>query len=244
MHFYHHLNLGKQVALRTADLQQAMKNLRYLASELAMTEERERRQIATDLHDRIGQSLTLCQMKVTEMASLGSIDLIRKSLHELRYSLKETIKDTRTLTFEISPPVLYDVGLDAALEELILQTKSKNNLSVDFQADGDLNSLSIDLRSFMYRSVRELLFNILKHANATHVSVHLSQNNETLRITVKDDGVGFHEHRENSKGFGLFSLKERLRHVGGALQIKSDLDQGTTVQIDVQLQSPNRVEHS
>jgi signal transduction histidine kinase len=208
--------------------------LRRLSSKLLLAEESERRRIAIALHDRVGQSLTVSKMRLDALAA-GRPE-IREAIKicEVGDILERTIADTRMLTFELSPPILYELGLEAALEWLCEKFSREHDLDIDFHSDLDAPPLENHLRVMLFQTTRELLFNIVKHARATRVQVCMAVADHTLEITIADDGLGFQPARINADpscnlGFGLFSIRERLDDLGGALDIRSESGRGTRV---------------
>ncbi len=208
--------------------------LQSLASELSLVEERERRSIATDLHDQIGQTLSVIKMRCFELRdNLTESDLIH-NIDEIRELVKQTIHDTRSLTFELSPPVLYELGLVAAIDWLAEQFQLKHNLKCTVETDNKPKPLSQDIEIVLFRSIRELLVNIVKHAQASRVKITIRVNKKNLRIRVTDDGVGFIPETKAAKAykdqqFGLFNITERIRYLGGRLEVDSQKGKGTMV---------------
>jgi signal transduction histidine kinase len=220
------------------ELLKYQEKLRELSYEVSLAEERERRRIASDLHDRIGQALAISLLKLDELRECSLPSGLADSMDDVRALIKQTIQDTRSLTFEISPPVLYDLGLQAAIEWLAEQTQKQHGIRIEFQGVGDCGSLALDsgFRVLIFQMTRELLFNVAKHAKAQHVRVSVQQVGENLCIEVEDDGVGFDpskisRQKGNQRGFGLFSIRERLHHLGGTLKIQSQLGEGTRMRL-------------
>jgi signal transduction histidine kinase len=218
-------------------------NLRSLASALSLTEERERRRLAGYLHDQIGHTLALTNIRLGELqkrAGSQAAEAPREELKKISSLLEQAIRDTRSLTFRISSPILYELGLEAALEWLCDEVQQEHGLAVRFAADGQPDSLKEDVRVLLYQAVNELLVNVVKHAQAHNVEVSLRREGGNLKVEVGDDGVGFQlpvteaRHREG-RGFGLFSIRERLRPVGGLLEVQSAPGAGTHVSLTVPL---------
>jgi signal transduction histidine kinase len=204
--------------------------LQSLASELSLSEERERRRIATNLHDRIAQSLAFARLK---LASLSESTWLTP-LKEVRELIEQAIVDTRSLTFELSPPVLYELGLVAALEWLARKIQQEHQIQTRFHDDGQPKSLDEDFRVVLFQAVRELLVNVVKHARASHVQVLVRRDADALRIIIEDDGVGFEllkarDRRESARSFGLFNIRERVEYLGGRVTIRSQIGRGTRV---------------
>ena len=213
-------------------LLQNRERLRKLGAELILAEERERRCIATDLHDDIGQSLVLSKFKLEALQSSVSDPEIAGSIRYVSNLLEDMISRTRSLTMELSPPILYELGLDAALEWLAEEFAAKYGLNVSFWEDGEERPLSDDLRVFLFRAVRELLTNVAKHARAEASWINVQKHNSSIQISVEDDGLGFdpgavEEESGPGDAFGLFSIRERLESMGGQFQIESQPGRGT-----------------
>ena len=219
-------------------------DLRSLASQLTLAEERERRRLAVHLHDQIGQNLALSHIKLEELrislAEVGSARLVGE-VDYLARLLEQTIKETQSLTFKISPPILYELGLEAALECLADQFSQQHGLLTYFETDRQPKPVDENLKVLLFQAAQELLVNVVKHAQARSLKISMWREDNLLRLGVEDDGVGFnplvHRHPQGKGGgFGLFSIKERLRPLGGNLEVKSEPGAGTEVVLSVPLQ--------
>jgi PAS domain S-box-containing protein len=225
------------------------KQLRKLSSTLVKTEERERRRISTAIHDGIGQTLAATKIKLGAIrSSLPPGDLIGQ-LDEVRELISSAIQETRTLTFELSLPVLYEIGLKPALEWMAEQFHRKYNLRVMIDGDGCNEYLDVPDRVFLFQSLRELCFNVVKHAQATvaMVSIHREGDAGIIRCDVVDDGVGFDgtkykETLDTEMGFGLFRIREQLRQCGGSLTLKTNPGFGTRVVLSLPLNVLNKLQ--
>jgi len=207
--------------------------LQSLASELTIAEERERRRLAAFLHDDLGQSLAMAKLKLQETrqaAPGGAWTLLLAQANDL---LARVILDTRALTMDLSPPILYELGLEPALEWLAERASGQGGIEAAFEDDGQPKPVSDEARVFLFRAVRELLANVAKHAQARRVRVAVARAGGFLRITVEDDGVGLDARDQGARlqrgAFGLFNVRERIGHLGGAFEIASKLGQGTRV---------------
>jgi PAS domain S-box-containing protein len=220
------------------------KQLRALASELALAEERERRRIAAALHDRIGQTLALAKIKLSGLLQSTAGTELLTPLAEIREMLDTTIQDAHSLVFEISPPVLYQVGFEAAVEWLAEHFQEKYGIRVELKIEKTRDLLGEELRIVLFQALRELLVNVIKHARARRAKISIKSVRNTLRIVVGDDGSGFshspHEHQRTIKGFGLFNIRERLHHLGGQLNIESSPGKGTRVILMLPLKNGTR----
>lgn len=216
------------------------KQLRSLASELSLAEERERRRIAVTLHDSIGQTLALSKIKLGELRELSSSTDISAILEEIYKLIEVAIQETRSLTVELSPPVLYELGFEAAMEWLIEHVQDKYGILCDFISDRQPKPLDEDVRVILFQATRELMLNVVKHAKASNIKVSFYRIGDQVRIIVEDDGVGFDPVKigmraNRARRFGLFSIRERLDYHSGNLQMESNPDQGTRVTMDVPL---------
>lgn len=216
------------------------KELRSLASQLSLAEERERRRIATEVHDRLSQTMVACSLKLSELHEEADSARFKGEINKLISLTKQMINDTRTLTFELSSPLLYELGLDAALEQLTEQMEERCDIRFHFTCDNKLSSLNLDISVLIFHAVRELLVNAMKHSQANNVSVHLGEKESQLFVVVEDNGIGFDSaqltsKRKKIKGFGLFSIRERLRFVGGNFEVESGSWGGTRVTLSVPL---------
>jgi len=205
-----------------------------LASQSAVAEEQQRRRFASDLHDGVGQNLAWCKYRLCELRDKITQPDCAPYINEVAKALDTVIAETRSLTFEISPPMLYEMGLEAALEWLTEHFQERYKLKCAFDYAGSPSGLPTDVAVTLFQSTRELLFNVVKHAGAKKAAVTVSKANGRLSIIVSDDGKGFNllatTHRiEKMSGFGIFSIRQRLHFIGGDLNIRSDKKQGTQI---------------
>jgi signal transduction histidine kinase len=155
-------------------------------------------------------------------------------LNETGDLLDNAIQDTRTLTFEISPPLLYELGFESAVEWLIEQFMERHNIPIEYDGNEDGSKLGDDVSFFLFKSVRELLFNVIKHARADRIKVSVRREKNNIRISIQDDGIGFDFSKvqfsvNNLNGFGLFSIGERMEHFGGNFDVKSKSGKGARI---------------
>ena len=219
-----------QIEQRQADEQllEYQAQLRSLASELTLTEERERRRLATDLHDRIGQTLAVSKIKLGALGTSAASTDFAGPLDEVRALIDQTIQDTRSLTFELSLPVLYELGFTAAMEWLAEQVQEQHGVRVELEVDGQVRLPDEGLRVLLFRAVQELLVNVVKHAQAHTAKISIREDGDSIRIEVEDDGIGFEPSKAGRNGgFGFFSVRERLRFLGGDFDVESEPGRGT-----------------
>ena len=212
-------------------LQSHQEQLRSLASQLSLAEERERRRLAADLHDQVGQSLAAIKLKLGAARQAVLASDAGHHLDEIRGLVEEAIRQTRSLTFDLSPPILYELGLEPALEWLAEQFQAKHAISASLEDDGQTKPLEDDVRGLLFRAVSELLMNIAKHAQARTVVISVSRRQNDVHIQVRDDGMGFNETDTDRRtsGFGLFNIRERLTAIGGRLAIDSEPGRGASI---------------
>lgn len=227
-------------------IREYQRTLRSMAAELQLVEERERRQIAQDLHDSIGPILAFSSREIQTIKKY-SPPKIASALQEVSEKMDEAIQQARTLSFDLSPSLLYDLGFEVAVEDLVDRFAAERKISCEFQTDPHAKPLSEDVKIVLYRSVRELLINAAKYAEAEFVTVSVNRLETDVRVTVEDDGKGFdvstlEEESEKAKGFGLFSIRERLTHIGGTLEISSIIGKGTTITLTAPLDLENLIQ--
>lgn len=222
--------------VETADrLRSYQEELRSLAGKISAAEEGERRRISSELHDGTIQNLVLARIHLANLRTTlesGQSEQLADSINDL---LEASLRETRSLIFEISPPVLYELGLESAVEWLAEHYQQRTGLVVRITGDERSTRLAEEMNIVVFQTARELLVNIAKHAQAQQVSIDWSHNAASVVLTVQDDGVGFDAETSQAKrategGFGLFAAKERLRLLGAEIDIESS-KQGTRVTI-------------
>jgi len=221
-------------------LEQYRERLSDLASQLALIGENDRRRFADELHDVTGQNLALARIKLEEIRVTISDMNIQSRLEELSQIINEAVVSTRSLTFELSPPILYELGFESAAEWLGEQILKKYNIAFHFEDDRQPKSITDDMKVLLYLSLRELLVNIAKHAKARNATLSIRKKGDSVHIMAADDGNGFDAtdidyQIMKAKSFGLFSTRERIERLGGRLEVKSQPGQGTIVTMIVPL---------
>ena len=210
------------------------RQLRRLASELTLTEARQRRIIAGELHDHIGQALAFVRMRLIRLCGDAVFSGFEDSVAEILQVVEQAINSTRSLTFQISPPVLYDLGLGAGLEWLGERLGAEHGLPVSVRADSSIDAVADNTRILLFQAVRELLLNAIKHAAARKVVVTAEARGGAVVVVVSDDGCGFDVAQAtaaeaDAMTFGLFSIRERLEYLGGSMTVDSRPGSGTSV---------------
>jgi len=209
--------------------------LRSLSNQLATVEDRQRRQLAEALHDGLAQQLFGIRAQMVLLKYPDKVPDMTAVVEKTIAILDDAMAATRNLSFELFPPVLYEVGLEAAIVWLAQNFQERSGVSCNVSQAGEQTELPEDTRSMAYQCVRELLVNVKKHAQAGTVEISLNNVPEFLTILVEDDGVGFDMARsEKSRavgnhGFGLFSIRERLRSIHGRMLVDAKEGRGTRV---------------
>ncbi len=222
-------------------LREHEEQLKLLTCELSLAEERERRRIAAGIHDDIAQKLALAKLELQSILSTISDANLLISLENQCEVMDHIMEDARTLTFELSNPILYEVGVEAAIESwLTEQIQNKCGIKCKFTSQGPDIKLDENIRVVLYQGVRELLTNIVKHANANKVEVHVVKSHTQISVIIKDNGIGIKTPQLDSSkkgrtGFGLFNIKERLEYLGGNLNINSTPKKGTRITMSIPL---------
>ena len=225
--------LEARVATRTATLAQRTDQLRALAGDLTRAEERERQRVAEVIHDQLQQLLSVARIKLGMALRQGGTKSHQESLSDVDDLIAESLDITRTLTAELSPAILRRSGLAAALGWLGRWYEARFAITVAVEAEDDVD-VEEELRVTLFRSVRELLFNVVKHAGVTGARVQMERGADgRVRILVSDDGVGFDPEAVRARegtgsGFGLFSLRERLELLGGQFEVDSAPGRGAS----------------
>jgi len=207
-------DITKQLQIEE-DIKQYQEDLKSLTSKLILVEEKHRREIATNLHDHLSQTLVLAKIKTDEIVAKKKSKTQKNELLDIGELLKEAIHKSRKLTYDLSPPVLYELGLIEAIEYLLEKMKEDHGLDVVFKKTEGFPGLPEENIILIYRSINELLTNVVKHADASSVEIGIEISKNQLCFFIKDNGKGFNteilnKHSLRGKGFGLFSIKERL----------------------------------
>jgi PAS domain S-box-containing protein len=223
------------------DIRAYQEQLRSVASELSLTEERERRRLATEFHDHVGQILALAQIKLGALRQSASSTELGEPMDEVRRLIEQTIQYTRSLTFELSPPILYDLGFDAAVEWLAELFHEQHGISIKVQTDRSAKIMSDELRVLLFQTIRELLGNAVKFAGARNIKLFIAREDGSLRVKMEDDGLGTGASTDLSQdgpsSFGIFSIRERLKYLGGRLDVATETGWGTRVTLQVPLKN-------
>jgi PAS domain S-box-containing protein len=225
------------VLIDVTELRRTERALQAAVAAATLAEERERRKLAADLHDDAGQLLSLASLKLHALGEAREVERGARMV-ELEDLLVEIRRRISTLSFQLSPPLLHDVGLIAAVQWLAEDLESSHGLSVKIIEEHQLE-LDENARVTFYRAIRELLFNVVKHAGVKEARVRVSREGGMARIAVEDGGVGM-PPRAKRHGFGLLALRERLEQLGGSLETRTTPGSGTTVAVSLPIGSSRR----
>jgi len=207
-----------------------------------------RQEIAAGLHDSVGQNLAALKIslgllsKSLELADNPANLEVGSTIDEIGNLIDEIISTTWSLTFELCPPGLHEMGIVVALEWLVKQLASRHDVDFKLRNDGLPKPLARNVRGLVFQMIRELLLNATKHSQADFIEVRLNRQNELLQVVVEDNGCGFDILAESdsisqSSGFGLFSIRERLSYFSGSMEIDSVVGKGTCVTIKFPLET-------
>jgi len=219
--------------------------LRVLAYEIAVAEERERRRIAEGLHDELGQLLAIAKLKLGELGLSLTEPASRCLVEELSALMDQASQATRSTTFELSPHVLHHLGLEAAVESLCRRFERVYALRIRCERDAQPVVLPEEMLVVLFRVVRELLFNVHKHAQARNALVAVHRVKGCVLVRVEDDGVGFAPEKLSPAfspggGFGLFSAAAQIQALGGHIAVDASHRPGSGIVLNVPLPRPQR----
>ena len=230
--------LEQRVAERTAEAESRAAQLQRLAGELTQAEQRERQRLARVLHDNLQQLLVAAKFNLDSLRRRLTHGEQQKFVQKVDDLLGESLATSRSLTAELSPPILYEGNLAQIVHWLCRQAKEKRGLAVEVTADERADTTSQDVRILLFQAVRELLLNISKHAGVDRARAVLTRlDTDKIQILVADDGVGFDPLQRQAEQagttsvsqFGLFSIRQRLELMGGRIQIDSQPGRGARV---------------
>lgn len=229
-----------QVEKKTREISEKNDQLRLLSMALTLAEEKERRRLSELLHDNLGQNLALAKIRLCSMAAAHGGQSCQQALGEIKVFLTEAIHSTRSLTAEMSPPVLYDLSFVAAIKWLADRIFVVNGIQHKVVSSGKSVVLPENTKVLLFKTVRELLVNSVKHSQAGYVQIDLNYTDTTLYLTIHDDGIGMPDvtvdrSSKSASGFGLMSINERITYLGGEFKIMSQPNHGTIVALQIPL---------
>lgn len=210
--------------------------LSAMAADLTTTEDRERRRLAEELHDRVGQPLAVARMRL-RVAQSAEAGVDPEDLAVAEGLLEEAVREVRIVTTELAPPVLYELGLGAALRWLCEELERQYSIDITVNAGVSETGVDPEAKMVLFRAARELVLNVVKHARTDRAIITLENRPGWLVMTVQDHGRGFDSEKvtggTGDSGFGLFSIRERLPHLGGRFEMETAPGHGTLVTLCV-----------
>lgn len=212
-------------------------DLRALSKRLLTVQEEERRHISRELHDEIGQALTVLKIQLQTLprgGDAGDRTVSVKTMAEMLESVDHTLAQVRNLSVDLRPSVLDDLGLPAALRWYVDRQAQASGLDMRFESLSTIHRLAPEIETACFRLVQEALTNTIRHGNATHARVLLEQDETGIHLRILDDGRGFnvlaaHEKARAGGSSGLLGMKERVRLLEGRIDIRSDGEKGTRI---------------
>jgi signal transduction histidine kinase len=223
----HTLRLERELERRLEENSQARADLQELSAKLLRAQENERRTLARELHDEVGQSLSAILMEADNAAAAGDPAEAREHLVSVRTLAEKTVNEVRDLALLLRPSMLDDFGLVPALNWYARAMTKRTGLNVVLSADEAADELPDEHTTCIYRLVQEAVNNAARHANARSVHVDLRREESSVRVDVRDDGAGF--DTRIVRGLGLLGMEERVRRLGGRFAIESQPGRGTTI---------------
>ncbi len=227
------VQLSEKKIKKEVDLQKAQ------ASQIVEAQEEERKRIAKDIHDGIGQMLTALKFNV-ESINYEAKDTFEEKVNKLKLLLSDLIKEVRAVTFNLTPPELRDYGIVPTIGKLVDQLSKLTGKNIHFENRTDFNGRFDSLvETNLYRVVQEAVNNALKYAESNYILITLSHSSDKLSIVIDDDGKGFDasliEDTEKGSGLGLFFMRERISYINGRIFINSKRGEGTRITINMDL---------
>lgn len=216
--------------------------LRQMSSQVLTAQEEERKRIARELHDDTAQALTSVLVRLRLLERFAGDERLRAGITELRDLTGDALEGVRRMAIDLRPPMLDDLGLEAALQAFVQDFSHRWPVKAKFTG-GRLGRLPLDVELVLYRIVQEALSNVAKHANASRVEARLTRRGRSLRLVIEDDGCGFDVEAAKSSrgsGLGLFGMEERLALIGGSVRVESAMGRGTRISVEAPLPRSRR----
>ena len=238
--------VNKALQRRNAQLAALTSDLRNLSSQLLHVQEEERKHISRELHDEVGQALTVLNTNLGMLQRNGTVDraLLKKKIATTQMLLAQTMETVHRFARELRPAMLDELGLLPALRSYLKNFAERTGLHVRFVASPEAEHLNNDQKTVVYRVAQESLTNVVKHARASHVTLSLRKLSHGLQVEIKDNGKAFEVDQQFSgrarKRLGLLGMRERVRLVNGRFAVKSRPGKGTVVRVVIPFKAATR----
>ena len=234
------LRIERQNHHRYQETAAARRDLELLSARLVDAQETERRTISRELHDQVGQTLNAVLVDAANLASRIPPDdeVGQRYLNNIRSHADSSVNSIRDISLLLRPSMLDDLGLIPALEWQARETSRRTGIDVRVTAENVDDSLPDAIRTCVYRVVQEALQNVSRHSGASHAKIEVRQSDGTLSLTIEDDGSGFDPQR--TRGMGLLGMEERVRQLGGRLEIRSAPVKGTAIRVSLPVPAPSK----
>jgi signal transduction histidine kinase len=231
---HHFMVLLRRSEAHHKELEHAEQELRRLSRHLVQAQEEERKYIARELHDSVGQALTAIGFELSSLAKApASAKEFEGRVRNLKQLNQQTLASLRDLAMGLRPSMLDDMGLGAALEWQGRQFSRRLGIPVDVGIEGPVDTLPDPYRTCVFRVVQESLTNCAKHAQAKHVNIRARFQQDVVHVMIQDDGKGFDRHRNQAHGIGLLGMQERVQELGGKFSLASEPKKGTRLEFDI-----------
>lgn len=239
--------LEERVKQRTAELDIANEGLRDLTGRLMQLQDEERRRIARELHDSVGQTLASLTMNLTTVSSdIERLGQTAKTISDSLALAQEMNKEVRTVSYLLHPPLLDEAGLVSALRWYVEGFSERSKIQVELEIPDDFSRLPQEMETAIFRTVQECLTNIHRHSGSPAATIRLAWSGEDIHLEIADRGVGMAADKLDevvsvgTPGVGIRGMRERLRQLGGSLSIQSN-DNGTTVEARLPVPATSRL---
>ncbi len=220
-------------------LKSQQETLKLLSSEVIRAQEAERKRISRELHDEVGQALTAISINL-ELIRQDSVAMknLKQRIHDCKNLVEKTIEDLHRVTYELRPAMLDDLGLLPAFRSHAKNYEKRTGITIHIDGPEEIEQLDSEIKTVIYRVFQEGLNNVVKHAQANRVKIHIEMNRGKVIFSISDNGKGFNTRsllrkKPEERGLGLQGISERVRIVGGHLHLKSKPRQGTILQVDI-----------
>jgi PAS domain S-box-containing protein len=237
--YAYHLGVGINITERKRmenALRESEHNLRVISAQLMAAEEKERSRISRELHDELGQALSILKLDVGSIMRKLQPDqgILQRECKKIRDYIDDVIENVRRLARDLSPAIIEDLGLSIAIRELIDSVSKYYRVESSLQCEEIDNFFSPENKIAIYRIFQESLNNIVKHAHATHIATFIEKQEDHVIFKIKDNGIGFNIQEtglsmRKKRGLGLATISERVKMLGGSFDVKSEKGKGTQV---------------